>query len=87
MLFNFKKYRDIMSCYKYWGKIEEIADKLSNFGNLDDDMDALDDVAIDEVIEILDEVEVIAHDKTIDFDSAKHILDDEKDEQGIKINP
>ena len=76
-----------MSCYKYWGKIEEIADKLSNFGNLDDDMDALDDVAIDEVIEILDEVEVIAHDKTIDFDSAKHILDDEKDEQGIKINP
>ena len=60
-----------MSCYKYWGKIEEIADKLSNFGNLDDDMDALDDVAIDEVIKILDEVEVIAHDKTIDFDSAK----------------
>ena len=55
-----KKYRDIMSCYKYWGKIEEIADKLSNFGNLDDDMDALDDVAIDEVIEILDEVEVIS---------------------------
>lgn len=49
-----------MSCYKYWGKIEEIADKLSNFGNLDDDMDALDDVAIDEVIKILDEVEVIA---------------------------
>ena len=45
MLFNLKKYRDIMSCYKYWGKIEEIADKLSNFINLDDDMDALDDVA------------------------------------------
>lgn len=75
-----------MSCYKYWGKIEEIADKLSNFGNLDDDMDALDDVAIDEVIKILDEVEVIAHDKTIDFDSAKYILDDEK-MTGHKINP
>lgn len=85
MLFNLKKYRDIMSCYKYWGKIEEIADKLSNFGNLDDDMDALDDVAIDEVIEILDEVEVISHDKTIDFDSAKHILDDEKMNRALKL--
>lgn len=74
-----------MSCYKYWGKIEEIADKLSNFGNLDDDMDALDDVAIDEVIEILDEVEVIAYDKTIDFDSAKHILDDEKMNRALKL--
>ena len=74
-----------MSCYKYWGKIEEIADKLSNFGNLDDDMDALDDVAIDEVIKILDEVEVIAHDKTIDFDSAKHILDDEKMNRALKL--
>lgn len=85
MLFNLKKYRDIMSCYKYWGKIEEIADKLSNFGNLDDDMDALDDVAIDEVINILDEVEVIAHDKTINFDSAKHILDDEKMNRALKL--
>lgn len=85
MLFNLKKYRDIMSCYKYWGKIEEIADKLSNFINLDDDMDALDDVAIDEVIEILDEVEVITHDKTIDFDSAKHILDDEKMNRALKL--
>lgn len=74
-----------MSCYKYWGKIEEIADKLSNFGNLDDDMNALDDVAIDEVIEILDEVEVIVHDKTIDFDSAKHILDDEKMNRALKL--
>lgn len=74
-----------MSCYKYWGKIEEIADKLSNFINLDDDMDALDDVAIDEVIEILDEVEVITHDKTIDFDSAKHILDDEKMNRALKL--
>ena len=74
-----------MSCYKYWCKIEEIADKLSNFGNLDDDMDALDDVAIDEVIEILDEDEDIAHDKTIDFDSAKHILDDEKMNRALKL--
>ena len=26
-----------MSCYKYWGKIEEIADKLSSFGDLDNE--------------------------------------------------
>jgi hypothetical protein len=24
-----------MSCYKYWGKIEEIANKLSSYGDLD----------------------------------------------------
>ena len=68
-----------MSCWKYWGNLEEIANKLSSYGDLDKYGDsALDDVNIDEIIEILDEVEVIAHDKTIDFDSAKHILDDEK---------
>ena len=26
-----------MSCYKYWGKIEEIADKLSSYGDLDNE--------------------------------------------------
>lgn len=24
-----------MSCYKYWGKLEEIADKLSSLGDVD----------------------------------------------------
>ena len=68
-----------MSCYKYWGKLEEIANKLSAYGNLDKYGDSsLDDVDISEIIKILDDVEIIAHDKTIDFDSAKHILDDEK---------
>ena len=75
-----------MSCYKYWGKLEEIANKLSSYGDLDKYGDsALDNVNIDEIIEILDEVEIIAHDKTIDFDSAKHILDDEKMNLALKL--
>lgn len=75
-----------MSCYKYWGKLEEIANKLSSYGDLDKYGDsALDDVDINEIIEILDDVEIIAHDKTIDFDSAKHILDDEKMNKALKL--
>ena len=42
-------------------------------------------VDINEIIEILDDVEIIAHDKTIDFDSAKHILDDEKMNKALKL--
>ncbi len=68
-----------MSCYKYWGKLEEIADKLSSLGDVDKYGDsALDNVDMNEIMEILEDVEIIAHDKTIDFDSARHILDDEK---------
>ena len=53
-----------MSCYKYWGKIEEIADKLSSYGDLDNEgLSALDGTDIDEITMILDEIEVIAHDK------------------------
>ena len=32
-----------------------------------------------------DDVEIIAHDRTIDFDSAKHILDDEKMSKALKL--
>ena len=68
-----------MSCYKYWGTIEEIANKLSSYGDLDTEgISALDGTDIEEITKILDDIEVIAHDKEIDFDSAKHILDDEK---------
>ncbi|WP_458404358.1 nicotianamine synthase family protein [Methanobrevibacter sp.] len=75
-----------MSCYKYWGKLEEIADKLSSYGDIEKYGESvLDDVDINEIIEILDEVEIIAHDKTIDFDSAKHILDDEKMNRALKL--
>ncbi|WP_297979902.1 nicotianamine synthase family protein [uncultured Methanobrevibacter sp.] len=75
-----------MSCYKYWGKIEEIANQLSGYSDLDNiGISALDSTDIDEITKILDEIEVIAHDKEIDFDSAKHILDDEKMNNALKL--
>ena len=68
------------------GKLEEIANKLSSYGDLDKYGDsALDGVDINEIIEVLDEVEIIAHDKEIDFDSAKHILDDEKMNRALQL--
>ncbi|MDO5852051.1 MAG: nicotianamine synthase family protein [Methanobacteriaceae archaeon] len=69
-----------MSCYKYWGKIREIADSLTDIGE-----DNIDDVDIEKIIKLLDEVEIIAHDKEIDFDSAKHILDDEKMNKALQL--
>ena len=77
---------DKMSCYKYWGTIEEIANKLSSYGDLDTEgISALDGTDIEEITKILDEIEVIAHDKEIDFDSAKHILDDEKMNKALQL--
>jgi hypothetical protein len=75
-----------MSCWKYWPKIEEIANKLENYGvDSLDDISSLNDVDLDEITTLLDEIEVIAHDETIDFDSAKHILDDEKMNKALKL--
>jgi NAD(P)H-hydrate repair Nnr-like enzyme with NAD(P)H-hydrate dehydratase domain len=38
---------DIMSCYKYWGTIEDIANKLSSYGDLDHEgLSALDAAAV-----------------------------------------
>ena len=77
---------DKMSCYKYWGTIEEIANKLSSYGDLDNEgLSALDGTDIEEITKILDDIEVIAHDKEIDFDSAKHILDDEKMNKALQL--
>lgn len=42
-------------------------------------------VDLSEITSLLDEIEVIAHDETIDFDSAKHILDDEKMNQALPL--
>ncbi len=75
-----------MSCWKYWPKIEEIATKLEKYGVEEiDDLSSLNSVDLDEIINLLDEIEVIAHDETIDFDSAKHILDDEKMNKALKL--
>ena len=75
-----------MSCYKYWGKIEEIANALESFGDLDKNgYSELDNVDINDIIKLLDEVEIIAHDKQIDFDSAKHILDNERMNKALML--
>ena len=45
-----------MSCYKYWGTIEEIANKLSSYGDLDTEgISALDGTDIEEITKILDD--------------------------------
>lgn len=59
-----------MSCYIYWDKIKRIASRLEGLNYHFDEMDT------SEVMPLLDEIEEIAHDSTIDFESAKHILDD-----------
>jgi hypothetical protein len=69
-----------MSCYKYWDKIKEIANSLKEYGDY-----KLDELPMDEIIPLLDSVEEIAHDQEIDFDSAKHILDDEKMNEALKF--
>lgn len=75
-----------ISCWKYWPKIEEIAEKLEAYG-IDslEDLSSLNTVDLDEITSLLDEIEVIAHDETIDFDSAKHILDDEKMNTALQL--
>lgn len=69
-----------MSCYKYWDKIKAIANSLEKYGDYKPD-----EIPLDEIITLLDSVEIIAHDQEIDFDSAKHILDDEKMNKALKI--
>ena len=55
-----------MSCYKYWGKLEEIADKLLSYGDLDKYGDSeLDNESMEEIIKVFDDVEIIAHDNDL----------------------
>lgn len=75
-----------MSCYKYWGNIEEISNKILSYMNIEsEDLSDLDKIPTEEFTKILDDIEVIAHDKEIDFDSAKHILDDEKMNKALTL--
>ena len=69
-----------MSCYMYWDKIKSIADSFKSY-NEDDP----DEVPLEEIIPLLDSVEEIAHDQVIDFDSAKHILDDQTMNEALKV--
>jgi len=69
-----------MSCYKYWDKIKSIANSLDKYQKCKPD-----EIPLDEIIKLLDSVEIIAHDQEIDFDSAKHILDDDQMNEALKI--
>jgi len=69
-----------MSCYKYWKKISAIADALNEYDCTD-----VKSRPLDEIIPLLDAIEVIAHDRMIDFDEARHILDNERMNAALKI--
>ena len=69
-----------MSCNKYWVKISAIADSLSEYDCTD-----LQNKSLDEIIPLLDAIEVLAHDRTIDLDSARHILDNERMNDALKV--
>ena len=73
-------WRSKMSCYKYWDKIKSIANSLDKYQKCKPD-----EIPLDEIIKLLDSVEIIAHDQEIDFDSAKHILDDDQMNEALKI--
>lgn len=64
----------------YWDKIKDIADSLRKYREND-----LNGIPLNDIIPLLDSVEEIAHDKLIDFDSAKHILDDDKMSKALQI--
>ena len=57
---------------KYWTKIREIAIELNKIGK-----EHIDETSLDELIPILEEIEKIAHNENINYDSAKLILSDE----------
>ena len=61
-----------MASKNYWTKIREIAIEINKIGK-----DHIDEVSLEELVPILDEIEVIAHDDTINYESAKLILSDE----------
>ncbi len=69
-----------MSCYKYWDRIKSIAGSLKEYEDYE-----RDEIPLDDIITQLDSLEIIAHDQEIDFDSAKHILDDAKMSEALKI--
>lgn len=67
-----------MCCYKYWENIEHISEEIENY-----DYEGLDTYNLETAIPILDEIEVIAHDKEIAYENAKHILDDDKMKESL----
>ncbi|MCK9152053.1 nicotianamine synthase family protein [Methanobacterium alcaliphilum] len=69
-----------MSCYIYWKKISEIAENLKKY-----DECTIENLPLEKILPLLDDIEEIAHDKTIDFESAQHILDNERMANALKV--
>ena len=69
-----------MSCYKYWNKIRSIANSLRKYDDY-----KFQEMPLEDILPLLDSVEEIAHDQEIDFDSAKHILDDQKMNEALTV--
>jgi hypothetical protein len=68
-----------VSCYEYWAKISTIADALRVYDSND-----IKRKALDEIVPLLDAIEIIAHDITIEFEEAQHILDNERMNDALK---
>jgi len=66
--------------YEYLTKIRAIADALSKYGDTN-----LEHRPLDEVISVLDTIEVIAQDTQIDFESARHILENERISDALQV--
>lgn len=69
-----------MSCYIYWNKILEIASGLEGYTSK-----KIEEALLEELLPFLESIEEIAHDESIDFDSAKHILENEKMNNALKV--
>ncbi len=62
-----------MSCNIYWDRLLEISNTLNEFKGYE-----IKNLPLDRILPLLEGIEEIAHDTEIQFDSAKHILNDEK---------
>lgn len=69
-----------MSCYVYWDKILQIAKDLEGYNH-----QIIMETPLEKLLPYLESIEKIAHDTTIDFDSAKHILENEKMNNALHV--
>ena len=71
---------------KYFEKLNEIADKISSYGEIGEYGDStFDKINTMELSEILGEIETISHNNSIDFNSARDIIDNEKISDALKL--
>jgi len=69
-----------MSCYVYWDKILKISKIVGKYNS-----HQIKNAPLEEFLPFFDSIEEIAHDTSIDFDDAKHILDDKKIGHALRV--